>query len=756
MKIHGRMIQGLYFLFLLILLTGCAEQKQENMEHVSETSVPTYARETKTIGLPEKANPYMMYFDEEEFLFFSMEETQVGEDGAETQADQDTAKTQVDQDSKEDPGLFYQFYRQKYEDKKEKPYVTVEEGYVRDYSFGKGTNGKVLAVFTVGENAGLQLYDDNGQIIKRLPLEEEFIHSDLFYRLTLLSNQEFLIVGENIIYHLDTEGKLLGSMAVNGSVRKILKTSQNETYAWIEKNDGVKVTQSLCRIQLEQGKIQEVRQLPEQIWNLFCFEDGFAAVTRDDVVLLGNNGEQDVIFIDLNRQSLLGSQITCISGNLSEIKVVMLDDTVKNPETYHVTLRKTEMDEEEETGSVTVEVKEDCYTEDGRRVIRVAIPDACVYQVEFHAKQFNKSSDLYFVKIERITENLEDYLGKGNRPDVVMFEDHTEAKAYVDRKVLVNLWPYICKQDKYSLEGMLPKVKEILGFGEADSMYAMGGRFRLLLRSSDGTEYDGEGKCSFQHYLAWYDDYLTEKGIWGMGNMDILFYPVLHEFYEEKAGTAAFTSVEFKEIMESYKALQDAHQGKVDCNAVRTECGPMAEYIVQGPRWEHYYGTYPLTEPGGSQEPLCDTAGNEYIYIRVNYPMSILFTSECVEGALDFLLYYNTQKEWLLKGESEGGYGKCGNTYGYFHVFEEYLAEEIYDSEKPLVSYPGQYATFNEEHKEHLKNLLERVDSDTVTQKAIYEMFQEEVKGYLMGDKSLDETCRILQGRATIYLSEHQ
>jgi len=98
MKIQGRMIQGFYFLFLLIIMTGCAGQKQENMEHVSETSVPTYARETKTMGLPEKANPYMIYFDEGEFLFFSMEETQVGEDGAETQVDQDGEKTQADQD----------------------------------------------------------------------------------------------------------------------------------------------------------------------------------------------------------------------------------------------------------------------------------------------------------------------------------------------------------------------------------------------------------------------------------------------------------------------------------------------------------------------------------------------------------------------------------------------------------------------------------------------------------------------------------
>jgi len=634
--------------------------------------------------------------------------------------------------------------------------VTVEEGYVRDYTLGNGTDGNVLAVFIVGDSAKLQLYDDNGKVIKSLPLEDELNHLDLFYKVTLLSNQEFLIAVENTIYYLDAGGKLLGSMVVEGTVRKILETSENEIYAWIEKSDGNKTTQSLCSIQLEQGKIQEVRQLPEQVSNLFCFEDGLAAVTRDDVVLLGNQEEQDLPFIDLNRQSLLGSQITCISGNLSEIKVIMLDHTVQNPEIYHVTLRKADVSEGEVSGNNTEEVKEECYTEDGRRIIRVAIPDSCVYQVEFHAKQFSKSSDLYFVKIERITEGLEDYLGKGNRPDVVMFEDHTEAKAYVDRKVLVNLWPYICKQDKYNLEGMLPKVKEILGFGEADSMYAMGGRFRLLLRSSDGMEYDGDGKCTFQQYLAWYDDYLSENDIWGMGDMEVLFYPVLHEFYDESTGTAAFTSDAFKEIMESYKALRDAHQGKVDRNAVRTECGHMAEYIVQGPRWEHCYGTYPLTEPGGSLEPLCDTAGNEYIYMRVNYPMSILSTSECVEGALDFLLYYNTQKEWLLKGESEGDYGKCGNTYGYFHVFEEYLAEEIYDSEKPLVSYAGQYATFNEEHKEHLRNLLERVDSDTVTQKAIYEMFQEEVTGYLMGDKSLDETCRILQDRATIYLGEHQ
>ena len=55
-----------------------------------------------------------------------------------------------------------------------------------------------------------------------------------------------------------------------------------------------------------------------------------------------------------------------------------------------------------------------------------------------------------------------------------------------------------------------------------------------------------------------------------------------------------------------------------------------------------------------------------------------------------------------------------------------------------------------------LRNLLGSVQSDTVTQKAVYEMFQEEIISYLAGDKSVDETCKVLQNRVMIYLSEHQ
>ena len=36
------------------------------------------------------------------------------------------------------------------------------------------------------------------------------------------------------------------------------------------------------------------------------------------------------------------------------------------------------------------------------------------------------TSDKIFIEIDRIDESLADFLGKGNRPDVVMLNDQTE------------------------------------------------------------------------------------------------------------------------------------------------------------------------------------------------------------------------------------------------------------------------------------------------------------------------------------------
>ena len=148
--------------------------------------------------------------------------------------------------------------------------------------------------------------------------------------------------------------------------------------------------------------------------------------------------------------------------------------------------------------------------------------------------------------------------------------------------------------------------------------------------------------------------------------------------------------------------------------------------------------------------------GDSHVYVRLDDPMAILNGSDCKEQAFDFILYYVSLAEPLVKGDTEGSYGKSGNTWAFFSVWEKYLRDEIYESKRPYVSLDGREMFYTEEQCEQLKRLINDAVPETRTQRDVYGILMEEMVGYLNGGKGLEETCKTLQNRVTLYLQENR
>ena len=372
--------------------------------------------------------------------------------------------------------------------------------------------------------------------------------------------------------------------------------------------------------------------------------------------------------------------------------------------------------------------------------------------MEFHAKKYNQTNDKSFVEVERFEGSLEDYLGKGNRPDVIMFHDQTEIAAYVQKDVLVDFCPLFQKQKQYSLDGIIPKARELLGIENGDKMYAMAGRFRLLLRTSDGTEFDSDGKCDCVTYLKWYDDFLTENEIGGLGEIEKVLYANVDVFYDEDRAEASFTSEEFAELMQTYKEIYTRHGGDSGQKIVTAD--KIHGEIARGPRWLASFSRPELTDPDIKIEGTPGMDGGSRIYMRLDYPMSILSTSDYVEEAFDFVMYYNSQDELLVKGDTEAAYGKSGTTTAIFSVYEEALKENIYESERPYITLDGIEYFYTDEQNARLKAQIDSAVPNTKAQSDIYGMLMEEMEPYLKGGKELQAACEILQNRVELYLAE--
>ena len=157
--------------------------------------------------------------------------------------------------------------------------------------------------------------------------------------------------------------------------------------------------------------------------------------------------------------------------------------------------------------------------------------------------------------------------------------------------------------------------------------------------------------------------------------------------------------------------------------------------------------------------------------MRIERPLAILASSECKEEALDFILYacktktHEMQTIGGLTYESEDG---DVQTQGTFWVFENYLKEDIWETEKShcwsmwfVQPTPGMQFYGNgieggitREHKDMLRSLMDSAVVVTKAQNDIYRIFLEEMDAYLHGSKDLDGCCEILQNRVRLYLAE--
>jgi len=133
------------------------------------------------------------------------------------------------------------------------------------------------------------------------------------------------------------------------------------------------------------------------------------------------------------------------------------------------------------------------------------------------------------------------------------------------------------------------------------------------------------------------------------------------------------------------------------------------------------------------------TATGEPKYlIRMNC-ISILSKSKCKEGAYAFIEYL------LTRNSGSGGF----TTYkvGYEESREDFL--EMYVTDE----------LDKEELEKRVSALEEMMDSavaDTMENQTIRTMIIEEAKAYFAGDRTLEDTCRIIQNRVQLYLDENE
>lgn len=709
----------------MFFLTDCSDVNKQKKEESETAQIPVYEKSTTQFSLLEDANLYKITYGHDGLFYYLLKQNYTEEEEPENEERQGE----------------YQFFYQTYDKETPNSVCSITDGIVRDFSNVIKQGENRLVILTIDEQARLLEFDISGNECGEIVLDDRFGDYKQLIRMVALSNGRYILSMTNQVFFLSADGQIEDIITLDATVNNLIATQGDVLYVVAEDR--------LYILELQKNQVKETVKLQGGQICLFAFRDRLASVFENQVLLLHPGEDDGKVIIDLNKQDFMASQIQYMFEEQGNINIVSIDEKGVG---YLITLSEYATSGNSENEG---RINNPLYTDDGRKIVHVAVPKMYPYQIEFHAKKYNQINDTVHVEIERIDDTLELYLGKGNRPDVVIFNDQTELVPYIDKKLLVNMMPMVESQESYSLDDVILKAREILGAENEDEMYAMAGNFRMLMRTSDGTEYDADRKCDSTSYLKWYDKYMTENEFVGMGHLENILYASIPYFYDEGTAQANFESDEFKELLRTYKEIYERHEGGIDQSAISMEEGYTGVQIAMGPKWYATYSCPQLTEKGTTIEGLPGMDGEDHVYMILDYPMSIMNVSARKEEAFDFIMYYNSLEEFLILGDAESAYGKSGNTPARFSVYEKYLNELIYESERPYSSLGGNEYFYTDEQKEHLKELINSAVSDTKMQREIYEMFLEELDTYLNGGKELDVVCKIIQSRVGLYMQEN-
>lgn len=727
--------------FSVIGCSNTIKNTNNNMDaEISLINPPSYTRKTTEYRLKDQANPYSISFFEYGFAYYTTEVEAENTDSEETYKNK------------------YDIYLQLYDSADPILMGSINDGYIADLYISKEDNHFRLYVFSKGKEALLTEYDELGNTISSLVLDD-YVNKPEFSKLSVPPDHAIVIGMENEVVLLKEDGTFDKTIKITGRLSNIFCSEDGRLYGIVENNDSKRRNAFIYEFERKTQAQIEIASPSNEFINAWLFEKGFAYTTDSFITAFEPNGISENI-VDLSKQNLFGSHIKYIGGSKNEIKIISSDESAESTSVYMFTLN-VKPDE----GDVSQAVKDDSYAEDGRKIVKIIIPKDCIYRVDYHAKKYNQISDTTYVEVEKLDEPLEDYLGKGNRPDIIMFEDNTEVQDYVNKGILEDLIPLVSEDDQQLIDDIIPQARAILNYNDENKIYALGGTLWMMLVVSNGEE-NINNMCTTIDYLRWYDSFLTERHISGVGNLENLLYSSTSDFYDEETRESFFESDDFKSLMQEYKKVYSNHTGPLKQLSIEEEYDMSTFLLARGPQRQISYGR-DLYDTSISFQGIPCKDGSRRIYMKIYYPMGILTTSDRKPEAADFIMYFSSLEEYCDIGSDDYLFEKSTEnlTRGMFSIYQKNLDSQILKTEKSYgtgnVLYPDgsvkrQECYYTQEQCEHLLELIEQAIPDTKEHIMIYNMMLDEMDGFWNGNKDIDSCCKVLQNRVELYLNEQK
>ena len=365
---------------------------------------------------------------------------------------------------------------------------------------------------------------------------------------------------------------------------------------------------------------------------------------------------------------------------------------------------------------------------------------------------FNAQSESYQVHLEDYSQgmaldkeqaqlrlNTEIISGKG--PDMICFEGLLSPYPYIGKGLLVDLRPLMEQDDQVHPEDiLLSKALEHKG-----GIYLMGDAFALPTLEARTADFGDRFGWTLEEYRQ-IDSQLQ--------NGQMCIYNLTRETYLNQvasryirhavdwdAGTCDFDNAEFKQVLQTALELRETPE---DPNNM--VFGPGEPQVAAGTQVTNAVFTTRVYDLAQSERaagcpmsfigwPTADGSCGTDAYL--NRAVGICSQSEYQEGCWAFIKFMLTQ----VNTDDQG-------LYVYRPAMEESIRKAMADENCPV--------KMNSDDVEKLMALIGAVENIQVYDQAIMSIIKEACAAMFNGDKTVDETAKLIQSRASIYVAEQK
>lgn len=639
----------------------------------------------------------------------------------------------------------------------------------------------------------LNMYDTDNNLIFSIDPKDHFdttvdtsrylgmpANSDYFSinYMRVSSDDTIYLTSDNAVVAINSDGEKLFELAIeNGYINDVVTTTDgkvllsymdNETYQNVYKY-----------IDADKKAFGDALEMPSSNQNISLYVGaGYELYYKDEIGVYGYNIDEEPVLL----MNILNSDI--IANTFNNIKIINQDkflyvgyDYITNKQEFIILTRIP--DDEVEP----------------KIIINLSFLNASSYMLTTAVVNFNRKNDLYRIVMNDYSllsaytdtaygdptiskTQFENDILSDKIPDIMIIDSNMDLNSYVSKGLFADLYEFMDNDNDFDKDNILNCVRN--AYENDGKLYYIPSTITInTLAGKTSIVGDKEGWSMNEviKFVTEYPDSYLTSNFNKSYLFNILMTVGIHDYVDYENVTCYFDSEEFIELLNYINTFdKESFVEKLSDDERNEFWQNQNKYYSDGTIllndvYINSFSQYLSVKFAFSNEDITfkgyPSASSNGGYISSYQLFAIADKSLCKDGAWEFLKYMISDEvistdQWSHNGipvTESAFYITAENAKEIYYYFRGdsyggYMSAHTLIENSADLGYPYEMR-LTDEDIEFLKNYIDNITMTRDSENELLQIISEDIEVFLAGEKSAEETAKVIQSRALIYISEN-